>query len=77
MVELAAAVVRDVDHVDAVLDRELGVLGGGDALDDQRNPVLVLDQLDGVPIERHLEVAAETRCEPVMQRLAMSRSRRL
>ena len=54
VVELAAAVVGDVDHVDAVLDRELGVLGGGDALDDQRQLVARLDLVDLRPIERLL-----------------------
>ena len=33
VIELAAAVVGDVDPVDPVVDRDLGVLGGGDALD--------------------------------------------
>ena len=33
MIELTAAVVGDVDRVDAVIERDLGVLRGGDALE--------------------------------------------
>jgi hypothetical protein len=29
--------VRHIDAVDPVLDRDLGVLGGGDAFEDQRD----------------------------------------
>src|SRR3978361_1896246 len=35
-----------------------GVLGGGDALDHERYLELVLDQLDGAPVQPLLEVAA-------------------
>src|SRR6202035_2219910 len=58
VIELAAAMVGDVNPFDAMIDRDRRVLGGGDALDDQRNLVLVLDELDGAPIEALLEVAA-------------------
>ena len=58
VVELAAAVIGDVDDLDAVIERDLGVLRGADALDGERNLELALHALDGAPIERHLEVAA-------------------
>src|SRR5580698_4904198 len=58
LIELASAVVGDVNPLDAVIDRDRRVLAGGDALDDQRNLVLVLDELDGAPIQPLLEVAA-------------------
>ena len=61
MVELPAAVVRHVDHVDAVFDRELGVLGGGDALDDQRHLVARAELVELRPVERVL-VARGVRC---------------
>ena len=54
VVELAAAVVRHVDPFDAVLDRDAGVLGGGDALDGERDLELLLDALDRLPVERGL-----------------------
>ncbi len=37
VIELAPAVVGDVDRIDAVSDRDLGILGGGDALEDERD----------------------------------------
>ena len=58
MIELAAAVIGDVDDLDAMIERDLGVLGGGDALDGERDLELALDALDGLPIERRLEFAA-------------------
>src|SRR6185312_4622584 len=58
VVELAAAMVGDVDPFDAVIERDLGVFGGGDTLDDLRDLELVLDQLDGAPAQRLLEVPA-------------------
>src|SRR5947209_4340680 len=58
MVELAAAMVGHVDPVDAVVERDGGILRGGDALDHQRYLELVLDQLDGAPVQPLLEVAA-------------------
>ena len=51
MIELAAAVIGDVDPLDAVLDRDLRILGGGDALERQRNLVAILDALDRAPVE--------------------------
>src|SRR5207237_9833296 len=60
MIELTAAMVGDVDPIDAVIDRDMGVLRGRDALDDQRQLELVLDQLDGVPAQRLLVVAARS-----------------
>jgi len=56
VVELAPAVVGDVDALHAVLARDQGVLGGGNALQDQRNVVRVLEALDVIPGERGLEV---------------------
>ena len=58
MVELASAMVGDINPLDAVIDRDRRVLAGSDALDDQRDLVLVLDELDGAPVEPLLEVAA-------------------
>ena len=46
--------VRHIDAVDPVFDRELGVLGGGDALDDQRDVEILLDPLDVAPVELRL-----------------------
>src|SRR5207248_6838747 len=54
LVELAAAMVRDIDAVDAVIDRDLGVFGGGDALQDQRNVELAPHPLDVLPVESRL-----------------------
>ena len=58
VIELAAAVVGDVDAVHAVVAGDGRVLGGGDALQDQRDVVAVLEALDLVPRERGLEVHA-------------------
>src|SRR5581483_1912555 len=58
MVELAAAMIGDEDELDAVIERDLGVLGGGDALEGQRNLELRLDALDGAPVEPLLVFAA-------------------
>ncbi len=58
VVELAAAVIGDVDDLDAVIERDLGVFRGADALDAERNFELRFHALDGAPIERHLELAA-------------------
>src|SRR5260370_33473187 len=46
--------VRAVAAIDAVLDRAPGVLGGGDALDDQRDVEIPLDPLDVAPVELRL-----------------------
>jgi hypothetical protein len=58
MIELAAAVVGDIDARYAVIQRDPGVLRGGDALDRQRNVDFLTDALDGSPIQRRLEFAA-------------------
>ncbi len=62
VIELASAVVRHVDHLDAVLHGDHGILGGGNALDDQRQRVLVrvfvLVPLHLVPGKRGLVAAA-------------------
>ena len=60
MIELPAAMVRDVDHIDAMLAGDRRVLGGGDALQDQRNAVLVLEALDVVPGEAGLVIRARS-----------------
>src|SRR5216683_383604 len=54
LVELAPAMVRHVDAIDPVLDRDPGILGGGDALDDQRDIEILLDPLDVAPVELRL-----------------------
>src|SRR6266850_1666857 len=80
MVELPAAMVGDIDHLDAVLDRELRVLGGGNALDDERKVgVLVLEALHLPPGERGLERRAFDRFarQGLTKRPSRSRSRRL
>src|SRR5436309_651394 len=43
VIELAAAVIGDVDPLDPVLERDQRIFGGGNALEDQRYLVLVLD----------------------------------
>src|SRR6516225_8017343 len=57
LIELAAAMVRHVDAVDPMLDRDLRVLGGRDAFEDQRNVEAFLDALDIAPVELRLEDA--------------------
>ena len=54
-VELAAAVVRDDDRRRAVLDRELGVLGGDDALQHDGQLRLARDPLEVAPRDRGVE----------------------
>src|SRR5436190_5401283 len=54
LVELAPTMVRDVDAIDPVVDRDLGVLGGGDALEDQWDVEIPLDPLDVLPVELRL-----------------------
>ena len=61
VIELAAAVIGDVDELDAVIERDLGVLGGGDALDGERDLEFALDALDRLPIKRFLKVASARR----------------
>ena len=55
VVKLAATVVGDVDHIDAVPDGNLGVLGGRDALDDQGDVMGILEALHVVPVPRRLK----------------------
>jgi hypothetical protein len=57
LIELPPAMVRHIDAVDPVFDRDLGVLCGGDAFEDQRNAEALLDPLDVTPIELRLENA--------------------
>src|SRR5260370_557008 len=52
VIALPPAVVRDIDAVDAVLDGGRRILGGGDAFEDQRDLVMVLEMLDVVPVMR-------------------------
>ena len=59
MVELAPAVVRDVDHVDTVLHAERRVFGGGDAFQAEGDRMRVLDVLDEIP--RHAGLVVEAR----------------
>src|SRR5262249_13117896 len=51
LVELSAAVVRDIDAIDAVVDRDHRVLGGGKTFQDQRDLELAADPLDVLPVE--------------------------
>ncbi len=43
--------VRHVDAIDLVFECQARVLGGGDPLQDQRDPAIALDPLDIAPIE--------------------------
>src|SRR3954471_148113 len=54
LVELAPAMVRDIDDIDAVIDRDPGILAGRDALDDDRDLRQSLDALDVAPVEPRL-----------------------
>src|SRR3979409_810866 len=58
VVELPAAMVGDVDPRDAVVERDLDVLRGRDALDGERDVEALLETLDRAPVERGLELAA-------------------
>ena len=58
VVELATAMVRHVDALDAVLDAQLRILGGRDALEGERHVERVLEPLDQVPGHRRLVVHA-------------------
>jgi len=58
VIELAAAMVGDVNPLDSVVERDCGVLGGGDAFDRERNVEPRFDALDRAPIERGLAPAA-------------------
>ena len=50
--------MENVDELDAVIERDLGVLGGGDALDGERDLEFALDALDCLPIEGFLKVTS-------------------
>src|SRR5579871_6457741 len=57
LVELATAMVRHIDAIDPVLERNPGVFGGGDAIQDQRNAADLPDPLDIAPVELGLVAA--------------------
>src|SRR5260370_16954345 len=46
--------VRGLGGVAAMLDRDPGAVGGGDALDDQRDVEILLDPCDVAPVELRL-----------------------
>ena len=58
VIELTSAVVRHVDDIDSMLAGERRILGRGDALEHQGDPVTVLEPLDLVPGERCLVLRA-------------------
>ncbi len=58
VIELASAVVRNINPVDAVIDRDRRILRGRDALDHQRDFEFVFYQLYGAPLQPLLEIAA-------------------
>src|SRR3954462_8765881 len=58
VVELAAAMVRRIDPIDSVIERDHSILRGGNPLDDQRYLIFVLDQLHRAPFQSLLVVAA-------------------
>jgi hypothetical protein len=58
MVELAAAMVRYIDPIHAMIERDGSVLRSRNPLDHQRDFILVLDQLHRAPIQPLLEIAA-------------------
>ena len=79
VVQLPPAVVRNVDHVDAMIDGDLGVFRRGDPFDDQRHAGDFFDFLGHLPGEHRLINAPGF---PVLrlggcQRLSSGRSRRL
>src|SRR5262249_60731316 len=51
VIELAAAVVGDVNPLDSMVERDGGILGGGDAPDRRRELESGLDALDPAPVE--------------------------
>src|SRR5438067_7876294 len=57
LIELPPAMVRHIDAVDPVLDRDLGVLGGRDPFEDQRDVEALFDPLDIAPVELRLKDA--------------------
>src|SRR5665213_3472983 len=58
MVELTAAVVGHPQRVDAVLERELRIFRGLNALDDERHAGNVTDAVEHLPIQCGLELLA-------------------
>src|SRR5262249_4585847 len=58
MIELPAAMIGYVNPFDPVIDGDAGVLGGGYALDRERDAEALLDTFDRVPVERGLKRAA-------------------
>src|SRR5262249_17536637 len=58
MIELTAAMIGDVDDLDAVIERYLGVVGGANPLDRERYLEFAFHAFDRAPVERHLKVAA-------------------
>src|ERR1700679_499719 len=58
MIELAPAVVGDIDTFQAMIERDGRIFRGRYSLDDQRDFKLVLDQLHGAPFKPLLEIAA-------------------
>ena len=58
MIELAAAVVRHIDHINAVLHGKLGVFRRGDALEDQRHATDAFNAVYRVPRQGRLKLGA-------------------
>src|SRR6266403_858063 len=58
VVELASAMIGDVDPLDPVIERDRCILRCRDPLDDKRYLVLVLDQFHRAPFQPLLEIAA-------------------
>ena len=56
MIELAAAVVGDPQHVDAVRKRQYGIFGRLNALDDQRHTGERANPVEHVPVQRGLKI---------------------
>jgi hypothetical protein len=79
VIELAAAVIGDVDDFDAVIERDFGVLRGRDAFDGERNffePLLMRSTVRQSSAAWNWRPWARRR-PAVKWRLAISRSRRL
>jgi hypothetical protein len=55
VIELAAAMVRHIDAIDAELDRATGVLDGGDAFQDQRDVEFRPVAFDVAPVMARLK----------------------
>ena len=64
VIELPAAVIGDVDELNAVIERNFRVLRGGDPFERQRNVEAPLDVLDRAPIERGLKLVARGAYSP-------------